>query len=184
MRDAQRPSTTRRTVLRTAAWTAPAIAAGAAAPAHAASTPGSLLATFGATGITDAPIPGYVFIGASGMSVTSSTALAAGDLTLVARLVPQSASLSASRYVPGWQHVSNDGLTATYQYPSAVTAGAVVPFPDGAFLAVQEGVAVAVHLVFIATGAGSSQELVIETGGTEPAARQAPASSSSALPWD
>ncbi|WP_447643547.1 hypothetical protein [Nocardioides zeae] len=81
MRDVQHPGTSRRTVLRTAAWTAPAVAAVAAAPAHAASTTGSLLASWGTPYFTTDGT--YRLLEARGTSVVSSTALAPGQLQLV-----------------------------------------------------------------------------------------------------
>ena len=161
MRDAQHPSTTRRTVLRTAAWTAPAVAVVAAAPAYAASTTASLVATWGQTGV--ARYGEVELLVADGLAVETREALPAGTLTLVATFVADSpVVMLANDVLTSWTLLSRTDETApaVFQYAGALAAGDVVVFEPGGFVAVPVGSEGAFRLVFTA-GAASSAPLTL-----------------------
>lgn len=160
MRDVQHPGTSRRTVLRTAAWTAPAVAAVAAAPAHAASTTGSLLASWGTPYFTTDGT--YRLLEARGTSVVSSTALAPGQLQLVVTFPLDSGeptTFYGNGQPPGWTTTSREvSAPVVYTYGGAVAADAVVPFPDTYLAVAPQGLVGTFQLVFT-TGSVSSQVL-------------------------
>lgn len=137
------PRTDRRTLLRTAAWTTPAVVAASAAPAHATSTP-TLGVSSGATAT------GAVFTNGSltwwaplfaGFTIQPNRTLAANAL----RVTMTAASPSTDAfmwYTPGnhtqfpapWTTTDNTGsrlASISFTYPSPVPAGATVPLTDG-----------------------------------------------------
>lgn len=174
MRDAQHPRSpraavradgaSRRTVLRTAAWTAPAVVAVAAAPAHAASTTGSLLASWGTPYFTTDGT--FRVLRARGTSVVSSVALAPGQLKLVVTFPLDSGeptTFYGNGEASGWTTTSRQvSDPVVYTYGGAVAADGVAPYPDAALAVAPQGLAGTFQLVFTA-GSVSSQGLSLPT---------------------
>lgn len=129
--------TTRRNVIRSAAWVAPAVVVVSAAPAFAASTTGTLTIDPGNTRYGIAPIDG-IDAGArtilfNGFTITPSAA-GSGPLTLV--VTQGSGAAPFDEYDPpsGWNRASPTGATAiTFQYAApSFAAGGTIPFgPSG-----------------------------------------------------
>ncbi|MDQ1104932.1 hypothetical protein QE364_002876 [Nocardioides zeae] len=132
-------TTTRRRVLATAAWTAPAVAVVSAAPAFAVSTANGTLTINRGASRFGAPPNEYGDAGArsvlfNGFSITPSKTSPA----LLTLTVTNSQNAIASYdYVPaapsGWSRTSGpDANPVTYVSSGALTAGTAVPFgPTG-----------------------------------------------------
>lgn len=135
------PTTDRRTLLRTAAWTTPAVLAASAAPAFARSGPVTFTVDSGTTAI--APVfnlwLGPVF---TGFTIQPSSALAANDLkvTLTATSPSTTAFLmhdAGRRFTASpspWVAVESAGVnheSLTFSYPSPVPAGSTVTLSGG-----------------------------------------------------
>lgn len=130
--------TTRRNVIRSAAWVAPAVVVVSAAPAFAASTTGTLTVALGNTRYGPAPIdpelsPTTILF--NGFTITPSTN-GSGPLTMVVTLGSGQPPFDEYPQIAptGWTRVSPAGSTAlTFQYVGGpVAAGVTIPFgPSG-----------------------------------------------------
>lgn len=139
---------TRRTVVRAAAWSAPAVVVASAAPAMAASTGGPLTVALGSSGFVPFSNPQGTFYDFrfNGVTITVTGAVAAGSLQLRASFRPdvawtsdQSPGLNgmyANGAPSGWTSTPGSGAagSVTFIHAAAIAAGATIVVPTGTWV--------------------------------------------------
>lgn len=140
---------TRRTVVRAAAWSAPAIVVASAAPAMAASTGTVLTISPGSSSFVPFSNPQGAFydMNFNGVAVTADRAVAAGTLQVLASFRPDETWTSTpapglrGMYLngtpSGWTSTPSSSqavTTATFVYSGALGAGATVVVPTGTWI--------------------------------------------------
>lgn len=130
----------RRRLVGGAVWSAPVIVVASAVPAHAVSPGGgALVVRPGTTGVAVADVDGvgYYDLVVSGLSLLVPGGAGAGELTLTATFVPETAGGPADLEVygspDGWAITPDQGAAASVSMvrAAAVAPGDEVAFPDG-----------------------------------------------------
>lgn len=131
--------TTRRTVLRTTAWTVPVVTLSSAAPSFATSDPTAIDFSAGATSVlTDGDFYGVEFSGAS-LMIGTGALTGPARLTMTVTFVPTSGDdeLFSDLSAPvGWVHEPRSAAvrnTLVFTYQAVVTSGMTVPIMDGTY---------------------------------------------------
>ncbi|WP_447643859.1 hypothetical protein [Nocardioides zeae] len=139
---------TRRTVVRAAAWSAPAVVVASAAPAMAASTGGALSISLGTSAFVPFSNPQGSFydVNLNGVTITTGNAVAAGTLQVVASFRPDVAwttdespglrGMYANGAPSGWTSTPGSGAASsvTFIYAAAAAAGATIVVPTGTWV--------------------------------------------------